>query len=61
MIDDDGDGLISSQKIDITQLDDTIIDILTPCFYIIEEKQMVVGQDKFREMVHEIIPTLNVA
>lgn len=45
LIDDDGDGLISSQRIDITQLDNTIIDILTPCFYKIEEENLTLNSN----------------
>lgn len=40
-MDDDTDGLISSQKIDITSLSNTVIDILTPILLEIEDRNLI--------------------
>ncbi len=59
-IDDDGDGQISSHKIDITQLENEMIDILTPALLKIENNRLTLDLEGFTNLVEDLLPSLNV-
>lgn len=60
LLDDDSDGHISSQKIDITGLSNDIIDILAPVLLQIEEHSLILNFDQFFEMGQRLLKDLNI-
>ena len=60
LIDDDEDGYISPQHIDITTLPNNIIDIITPVLLEIEQEQLTLDHEKFCELLEDLISTLTV-
>ena len=59
-LDDDQDGYISSQKIDILKVSNEIIDIITPLLLKIEEKGLILNYPQFYEMLTIFSRNLNV-
>ncbi|CAI2385993.1 unnamed protein product [Moneuplotes crassus] len=59
-LDSDKDGLISSEKIDILQVSNEIIDIITPFLLEIEDKQLELDYSQFYTMIIQFGKSLNI-
>lgn len=59
-LDDDQDGVISAQKIDILGVSNEVIDIITPFLLEIEEKSLVLNYKQFSRMLNDFSKSLNI-
>lgn len=60
MLDSDEDGLISVNKINILNLDNLTIDILTPFLLFIEETNAILTYDQFEAQIEPFLQKLDV-
>ena len=60
MLDSDYDGYISAQKVDLSQLSNEILDILTPLLLKIEEHSLNIDFDQFVDIVLEFSQHLSI-
>lgn len=59
-LDDDFDGYISSQKINILEVNNEIIDIITPLLLRIEDKALILNFRQFCECIEDFSKSLSV-
>ena len=59
-LDDDNDGYISSQKINILEVSNEIIDIITPLLLKIEDKALILNFRQFWECIDDFSKELNI-
>jgi hypothetical protein len=59
-LDDDKDGYISAQQIDILGVSNEVIDIITPFLLTIEEKSLVLNYKQFSQLLTDFSKDLNI-
>jgi len=60
LLDSNGDGLISAQQINISQLTSEVLEIMTPLFWEMEEMSQTLDQNEFIEATKMLYNTLSV-
>lgn len=59
-MDNDHDGMIDQHRIDLSLIDNDVLDVLTPLLLSIENQKLQINFSDFLEMVDNYLPQLNV-
>lgn len=59
VLDSDGDGTISAQRIDITSIDHNLLQVLSPLFCEMEELGQTLDEDEFIEAIGRLYDSLS--
>lgn len=59
VLDSDGDGTISAQRIDITSIDNNLLQVLSPLFCEMEELGQTLDEDEFIEAIGRLYDSLS--
>ena len=59
VLDSDGDGTISAQRIDITSIDPNLLQVLSPLFCEMEELGQTLDEDEFIEAIGRLYDSLS--
>lgn len=60
MLDSDGDGLISAQLIDISELDTSLLQVMSPLFIEIEELGAPLDRDEFCDALGRLFDAVTI-